>query len=75
MKMDKLQFTFAIKKSPVDEKSSIYCVTHVTTLDGIVYKIPDEMNSISFHPLLWETPEAKKVKFFEEKKPIQKGMD
>ena len=59
--MDKLQFTFKMLPA-VDEKSSVFCVTRITTPDGHTYKIPHENLNAITHTELIKTSSFAKVK-------------
>lgn len=59
--MDKLRFSFTILQGD-DGKSNIYAITSITTEEGKVFKIPEELQAAGVHKLLIETNAFKKVK-------------
>lgn len=59
--MEQLRFEFALLPTS-DGKSSIYCVTSITTKEGKVFAIPEELQSVGLHKELIKTSAYNKVK-------------
>ncbi|KAK9887479.1 hypothetical protein WA026_022827 [Henosepilachna vigintioctopunctata] len=59
--MEQLRFEFALLPTS-DGKSSIYCVTSITTREHKMFAIPEEIQSVGLHKELIKTSAYNKVK-------------
>ena len=59
--MEKLRFEFTIKAA-ADEKSNIFALTSITTLENKIYIIPEEYQPMSLHVVLINTTAFKRIK-------------
>lgn len=59
--MEKLRFEFTLLPAS-DGKSSIYCITSITTSEDKVYAIPEELQAASYHKQIVKTSAFNKVK-------------
>lgn len=60
--MEKLRFEITAKSKKGDDKTTILCLTSISTAEGDVFVVPDNLQDVTLHTDLIKTDTFKKVK-------------